>query len=55
MSKKPKEVPLEEPALPFGGGVIMPHVVSPEIAGSEVNTPRIVPKMVNEEGETNEQ
>ena len=27
---------------PFGGGVIMPHVVSPEVAGGEVVTPRIV-------------
>ena len=27
---------------PFGGGVIMPHVVSPEVAGGEVSTPRIV-------------
>ena len=26
---------------PFGGGVIMPHVVSPEVAGGEVSTPRI--------------
>ena len=27
---------------PFGGGVIMPHVVSPEVAGGEVVTPLIV-------------
>ena len=27
---------------PFGGGVIMPHVVSPEVAGGEVITPPIV-------------
>ena len=27
---------------PFGGGVIMPHVVSPEVAGGEVVTPPIV-------------
>ena len=27
---------------PFGGGVIMPHVVSPEVAGSKVATPQIV-------------
>ena len=27
---------------PFGGGVIMPHVVSPDVAGGEVQTPRIV-------------
>ncbi len=28
--------------FPFGGGVIMPHVVSPEIVGDEVHTPRIL-------------
>ena len=27
---------------PFGGGVIMPHVVTPEVAGGEVSTPPIV-------------
>ena len=27
---------------PFGGGVIMPHVVTPEVAGCEVATPPIV-------------
>ena len=27
---------------PFGGGVIMPHVVTPEVAGGEVVTPPIV-------------
>lgn len=31
-------------ATPFPfGGVIMPHVVSPEITGGEVTTPPIVP------------
>ena len=31
-------------AVPFPhGGVIMPHVVSPEITGGEVTTPPIVP------------
>ena len=32
-------------AVPFPhGGVIMPHVVSPEITGGEVTTPPILPK-----------
>lgn len=57
MSKE--ETPIEESALPFGGGVIMPHVVSPEIAGGEVTTPRIVPKILPsvgyKGGETDEQ
>lgn len=44
MSKETKETPIEESALPFGGGVIMPHVVSPEAAGGDVAVPRIVPK-----------
>ena len=59
MSKEIKETPIEESALPFGGGVIMPHVVSPEITGGEVATPRIVPKILpnvgHKGGETDEQ
>ena len=59
MSKETKETPIEESALPFGGCVIMPHVVSPEITGGEVATPRIVPKILpsvgHKGGETDEQ
>ena len=59
MSKEIKETPIEESALPFGGGVIMPHVVSPEVTGGEVTTPRIVPKILPsvgyKGGETDEQ
>ena len=32
---------------PFGGGVIMPHVVSPEMTGGEVTTPKIVQEVVD--------
>ena len=42
MPMKTKRESIEESNLPFGGGVIMPHVVSPEMTGGEVTTPRIL-------------
>ena len=47
----PKVVEVGETVMdakkPFGGGVTMPHVVSPEVTGGEVTTPRIVQEVVD--------
>ena len=43
-NRRPSDVGCPE-TVPFPrGGIIMPHVVSPEITGGEVTTPPILPK-----------
>ena len=54
-NRRPSDVGCPE-AVPFPrGGIIMPHVVSPEITGGEVTTPPLFPQAKLEEALTREE
>ena len=53
-NRRPSDVGCPE-TVPFPrGGIIMPHVVSPEITGGEVTTPPIFPHAKLEQSLTHE-
>ena len=53
-NRRPSDVGCPE-TVPFPrGGIIMPHVVSPEITGGEVTTPPIFPRAKLEQSLTHE-